>query len=169
MEAMLQSARDFIFRGGAALKNRGVSKARASGPNRQSAKPNHLSTMIRFLYPQFLFLLALLPLIALLRGRRGTVAALKYSNAIVAAQAAGSARSACWRLASSLSGWPVRNLATTPRPLMPVGWMSFSPLDCSVSMEALDFKLDGRRPANRIDVVKSVAQSSLMLAPTGSA
>ena len=42
--------------------------------------------MIRFLYPSFLWLLALLPLLALLRGRRGPVAAVKYSSASIARQ-----------------------------------------------------------------------------------
>ena len=37
-------------------------------------------------------------------------------------------------------------------------------LDCSGSMEALDFKLDGQ-PANRIDVVKSVVSKFIDVGP----
>src|SRR5580692_10690491 len=120
--------------------------------------------MIRFLYPQFLFLLALLPLIALLRGRRGTVAALKYSSADIARQVARETRSRAGRWISTLSllalGFIIIGLA---RPQFGRGTSTVEAsgvdmilaLDCSGSMEALDFKLDGQ-PANRIDVVKSV-------------
>ena len=53
--------------------------------------------MIRFLYPSFLWLLALLPLLALLRGRRGPVAAVKFSNADIARQVARETRSRAGR------------------------------------------------------------------------
>ena len=59
--------------------------------------------MIRFLYPQLLWLLALLPLLALLRGRRGTVAAVKYSSADIARQVARETRSRAGRWISTLS------------------------------------------------------------------
>src|SRR5262249_62188334 len=49
--------------------------------------------MIRFLYPTFLWLLGLLPLLALLRGRRGPVATVKYSSADIAREVARETRS----------------------------------------------------------------------------
>ncbi len=59
--------------------------------------------MIRFLYPNFLWLLALLPLLALLRGRRGPVAAVKYSSADIARQVARETRSRAGRWFAPLS------------------------------------------------------------------
>ena len=49
--------------------------------------------MVRFLNPEFLWLLALLPLIALWRGRRGRVAAVEYSNVEIARTVARETRS----------------------------------------------------------------------------
>jgi Ca-activated chloride channel homolog len=120
--------------------------------------------MIRFLYPELLWLLALLPLLALLRGRRGTVAAVKYSSAEIARQVARETRSRAGRWINTLSllavGFVIVGLA---RPQLGRSTSSVEAsgvdmvlaLDCSGSMEALDFKLDGQ-PTNRLDVVKSV-------------
>ena len=114
--------------------------------------------MIRFLYPQFLFLLALLPLIALLRGRRGMVAALKYSSADIARQVARETRSRAGRWISTLSllalGFIIIGLARpqfgrSTSTVEASGVDMVLALDCSGSMEALDFKLDGQ-PANQI-------------------
>ena len=49
--------------------------------------------MIRFLNPEFLWLLALLPLLALWRGRKGRVAAVEYSNVEIARAVARETRS----------------------------------------------------------------------------
>src|SRR5262245_64497826 len=49
--------------------------------------------MIRFLHPECLWLLALLPLLALWRGRKGTVAAVEYSSAEIARAVARETRS----------------------------------------------------------------------------
>jgi Ca-activated chloride channel family protein len=96
--------------------------------------------MIRFLYPSILWLLALLPLLALLRGRRGPVAAVKFSSADIARQVARETRSRAGRWRAPLSLLALALLLA---------------MDCSGSMEALDFKLEGQ-PANRLDVTKSV-------------
>jgi Ca-activated chloride channel homolog len=129
--------------------------------------------MIRFLYPQFLFLLALLPLIALLRGRRGRVAALKYSSADIARQVARETRSRAGRWISTLSllalGFIILALARpqfgrSTSTVEASGVDMVLALDCSGSMEALDFKLDGQ-PANRIDVVKSVVSKFIDARP----
>ncbi|MEY4484212.1 MAG: hypothetical protein RL693_1664 [Verrucomicrobiota bacterium] len=120
--------------------------------------------MIRFLYPSFLWLLALLPLLALLRGRRGPVAAVKYSSADIARQVTRETRSRAGKWAA-----PLRLLAMAlvivalARPqfgrssstVEASGVDMILALDCSGSMEALDFKLGGKH-ASRIDIVKSV-------------
>ncbi len=129
--------------------------------------------MIRFLYPNFLWLLALLPLLALLRGRRGPVAAVKYSSADIARQVARETRSRAGRWFAPLSllalGCIIVALA---RPQLgrsnstveASGIDMILALDCSGSMEALDFKLDGQ-PANRIDIVKSVVAKFIEARP----
>ena len=58
--------------------------------------------MIRFLYPQLLWLLVLVPLIALWRSRRGPVAAVEYSNADLARQVARETRSRAGRWLTAL-------------------------------------------------------------------
>ena len=49
--------------------------------------------MIRFLQPDWFWLMALLPLVWLWRGRRGPVAAIEYSDVSLARDVARSARS----------------------------------------------------------------------------
>jgi Ca-activated chloride channel homolog len=120
--------------------------------------------MIRFLYPQFLWLLALLPLLALWRGRRGPVAAVEYSNADIARQVARETRSRAgrWLLALQLGALALLIIGLA-RPqfgrnnsdIQASGIDLILALDVSGSMEALDFKLAGQ-PASRVDVVKSV-------------
>src|SRR5215472_16457601 len=120
--------------------------------------------MIRFLYPELLWLLALLPLLALLRGRHGTVAAVKYSSAEIARQVARETRSRAGRWINTLSllavGFVIVGLARpqfgrSTSSVEASGVDMVLALDCSGSMEAFDFKLDGQ-PTNRLDVVKSV-------------
>lgn len=120
--------------------------------------------MIRFLYPSFLWLLALLPLLALLRGRRGPVATVKYSSADIARQVARETRSRAGRWQAPLSLLALALIIVAlARPqygrrsstVDASGVDMILAMDCSGSMEALDFKLDGQ-PANRLDVVKSV-------------
>lgn len=120
--------------------------------------------MIRFLDPQFLWLLALLPLFAILRGRRGAVPAVQYSNVRLARAVARQTRSraGAWLTALTLLALGLLIVALA-RPqfgrgttvIQSSGVDIILALDVSGSMEALDFKLDGQ-PANRLDVVKSV-------------
>jgi hypothetical protein len=49
--------------------------------------------MIRFLQPEWFWLLTLLPLVMLWRGRRGPVAAIEYSDVGIAREVARSSRS----------------------------------------------------------------------------
>ncbi len=129
--------------------------------------------MIRFLQPQWLWLLALLPLILLWRGRRGAVAAVEYSNVSLARQIARATRSRTGRwiwllpvlagalmsvgLARPQYGHALTDVHTS-------GIDIVLALDVSGSMQALDFKLDGK-PANRIDVVKSVVTKFIEARP----
>jgi len=120
--------------------------------------------MIHFLYPSFLWLLALLPLFALVRGRRGPVAAVRYSSADIARQVARETRSRAgqWFAPINLLALAFIIIALA-RPqfghsrstVEASGIDMMLALDCSGSMAALDFKLDGQ-PASRIDIVKSV-------------
>jgi Ca-activated chloride channel family protein len=120
--------------------------------------------MIHFLQPEWLWLLALLPPVLFMRGRKGSVAAVEYSNIDVARTIARSTRSRAgrwfWLLPITAGGFMLIGLA---RPQLVHGRTSVTAsgidimlgLDVSGSMQALDFKVDGQR-VNRIDVVKSV-------------
>lgn len=129
--------------------------------------------MIRFLYPSFLWLLALLPLLALLRGRRGPVAAVKYSNAGIAREVARETRSRAGKwvlplnllaLAFVIVALARPQLGRSSSTVQASGVDMMLALDCSGSMEALDFKLDGQ-PASRIDIVKSVVSKFIDARP----
>jgi Ca-activated chloride channel family protein len=120
--------------------------------------------MIRFLQPEWLWLLTLLPLALLWRGRRGAAAAVEYSNVSLARQVARETRSRAgrwvWMLPVLAGAFMVVGLA---RPQFGHGGAEVQAsgidimlaLDVSGSMQALDFKVDGQ-PVNRVDVVKSI-------------
>jgi Ca-activated chloride channel family protein len=120
--------------------------------------------MIHFVQPEWLCLLALLPLVLLWRGRKGSVAAVEYSNISVARTVARNTRSRAgrwvWLLPAAAAALLVVGMA---RPQLAHGRTQVTAsgidimlaLDVSGSMQALDFKVDGKR-VNRIDVVKSV-------------
>ena len=120
--------------------------------------------MIRFLYPHFLLLLGVLPLIALWRGRWGGAPALRYSSIEVARQVAQKTRGRAGRLLPMLRllglallivalARPQRGSSSTE--VHASGVDLVLAVDVSGSMESLDFRLDGQ-PSNRLDVVKSV-------------
>jgi len=120
--------------------------------------------MIRFLHPEFLWLLAFLPLLALWRGRKGNIAAVEYSSAETARAVARETRSKPGRWLTTLRLLTAALLIlglTRPQfgqgksEVQASGVDIMLAVDVSGSMEALDFKLDGQ-PANRLDVVKSV-------------
>jgi Ca-activated chloride channel family protein len=120
--------------------------------------------MFHFLQPDWLWLLALLPLLLIWRGRQGSVAAIQYSNIEVARNVARSTRSRpgrwLWLLPVLAGALMVIGMA---RPQLAHGRTAVAAsgidimlgLDVSGSMQALDFKLGGER-VNRIEVVKSV-------------
>jgi Ca-activated chloride channel family protein len=120
--------------------------------------------MLHFLQPEWLWLLAPLPLLLIWRGRMGSVAAIQYSNVDVARDIARRTRSRPFRwlwllpvLAAALMviGLARPQLAHGRTPVTASGIDIMLGLDVSGSMQALDFKLAGER-VNRIDVVKSV-------------
>ena len=129
--------------------------------------------MIRFLHPFWLWLLLLLPLLALWRGRKGPVAAIEYSNTALARQVARQARSRSGRWLNTLRLASIALLVVAlARPqlgrsstvVQASGVDIMLALDVSGSMEALDFKLSGQ-PANRVDVVKSVVAKFIEARP----
>jgi Ca-activated chloride channel family protein len=120
--------------------------------------------MIQFLYPNFLWLLLLLPLAALWQGRRGAVAAVEYSSAEAARQVARETRSRAGRWLA-LFRWLALGLfiAGLARPqfghatteVTASGIDMMLAIDVSGSMQSLDFKVNGE-PVDRVSIVKSV-------------
>jgi Ca-activated chloride channel homolog len=120
--------------------------------------------MIRFLNPEFLWLLALLPLVAMWRGRKGRVAAVEYSNVEIARTVARETRSrpARWTMMLRLLVATLIILGLA-RPQYGKGRSEVQAsgvdlmlaVDVSGSMEALDFTINGQ-PESRVEVVKSV-------------
>lgn len=120
--------------------------------------------MIRFLQPEWLWALTVLPLIALWSGRRGPVAALEYSDVSLARDVARSTRSRIgglvWLLPILAAALMIIALArpqrTHSRTKVTIRGIDIVlALDVSGSMQALDFMIDGYR-VNRISVVKAV-------------
>lgn len=120
--------------------------------------------MIRFLEPQWLWALTVLPLILLWRGRRGPVAAIEYSDVSLARELARSTRSRIggltWLLPLAAAALMIVALARPQRTdsrteVTARGIDIVLGLDISGSMQALDFMVDHYR-VNRIAVVKAV-------------
>jgi Ca-activated chloride channel family protein len=120
--------------------------------------------VLRFLQPDWLWLLALLPLVLFWRGRRGPVAAIEYSDVGLAREVARSSRSRVggwvWLLPLVAAALMIVGLARPQRghsrtEVTANGIDIVLGLDVSGSMQALDFEIDNQR-VNRIEVVKSV-------------
>lgn len=120
--------------------------------------------MIRFLQPEWLWALAALPIIILLKGRRGPVAALEYSDVSLARDVARSARSRIggllWLLPILAAALMIIALARPQRTdartqVTAKGIDIVLALDVSGSMQAMDFMVNNYR-VNRIAVVKAV-------------
>src|SRR5450631_2413062 len=114
----------------------------------------HGRRVIRFLQPEWLWLLALLPVVMMLRGRRGPVATIEFSDV-------GLAREVARRSRARIGGW-VWLLPLLAAALMIVGLARpqrghsrtevtangidiVLGLDVSGSMQALDFEVDNQR------------------------
>jgi Ca-activated chloride channel homolog len=120
--------------------------------------------MLRFLQPEWFWLMPLLPLLWLWRGRRGPVAALEYPDVSLARDVARRSRSRIgqwlWVLPILAAALMIVGLARPQRQDSRVevtanGIDIVLGLDVSGSMQALDFKVEGRR-VNRIAIVKAV-------------
>ena len=120
--------------------------------------------MTRFLQPEWFWLLALLPIVLLWRGRRGPVAAIEYSDISLARDIARRGRSRMgmflWLLPILAAILMIVGLARPQRAhgstqITSNGIDIVLGLDVSGSMQALDFQIENQR-VNRIEVVKSV-------------
>lgn len=120
--------------------------------------------MFHFDHPEVLWLLALLPLLALLKGRKGRAAALRYSSAQTAKIIAGARKSRAGKWLGTLRILALSALVIAlAQPQMVHGTSQVDvdgidiilALDVSGSMEALDFTINNE-PANRVEVVKQV-------------
>jgi Ca-activated chloride channel family protein len=120
--------------------------------------------MTRFLQPEWFWLLALLPIVMLWRGRRGPVAAIEYSDVSLAREVARGSRNRVGRLqwllpvlacALMIAGLARPQRAHSRTEVTANGIDIVLGLDVSGSMQALDFKVDRQR-VNRIEVVKAV-------------
>jgi Ca-activated chloride channel family protein len=120
--------------------------------------------MTRFLQPEWFWLLALLPIVMLWRGRRGPVAAIEYSDVSLAREVSRRSRnrigSLLWMLPVLACALMIAGLARPQRAhsrteVTANGIDIVLGLDVSGSMQALDFIVDRQR-VNRIEVVKSV-------------
>ncbi len=120
--------------------------------------------MTRFLQPEWFWLMALLPLVLLWRGRRGPVAAIEYSDVSLARDLARRGRSRIggllWLLPILAAAFMIVGLARPQRAhgrtqVTANGIDIVLGLDVSGSMQALDFRMNDER-VNRIEVVKSV-------------
>jgi Ca-activated chloride channel family protein len=120
--------------------------------------------MIHFLYPQLLWLLLLLPVVAFWLGRKGRVAAVEYSSSAVAREVARESRSRAGRWLMLLPlcaaalfivglARPQSTKASTEVQASGIDLMLA--LDVSGSMQSLDFKVNDQ-PVSRIDIVRSV-------------
>jgi len=119
---------------------------------------------MRFLQPEWFWLLALLPIVMLWRGRRGPIAAIEYSDVSLAREVARGSRSRIGRLiwllpilagALMIVGLARPQRAHSRTEVTANGIDIVLGLDVSGSMQALDFFIDHQR-VNRIEVVKSV-------------
>jgi len=120
--------------------------------------------MFHFDHPEVLWLLALLPLLAFLKGRKGSAVAIRYSSAQTAKAIAGARKSRAGRWLGTLRVLALGALVVAlAQPQMVHGTSEVDAsgidiilaLDVSGSMEALDFTINNE-PANRVEVVKEV-------------
>ncbi len=121
---------------------------------------------MRFVYPNLLWLLALLPLLAFLKGKRGPAPALLFSTVTVLALLSEGRKIRpggllvalrLFSLALLIVALARPQLGNTTTEIEASGIDILLAVDVSGSMEALDFTLQGKT-VNRLEVVKSVIQ-----------
>jgi len=120
--------------------------------------------MLRFLQPEWFWLMGLLPLLWFWRGRRGPVAAIEFSDVTLAREVSHAGRSRVgkwlWFLPILAAALMIVGLARPQRQDSRVevtanGIDIVLGLDVSGSMQALDFTVEGHR-LNRIAIVRRV-------------
>jgi Ca-activated chloride channel family protein len=128
---------------------------------------------MRFLHPELLWLLLLLPLLAYLHGRRGAGPALLFSSTSVASSLAAARKvrpgraqlllrlAMLWLL---ILGLARPQLGSSTTEIEASGIDILLAVDVSGSMEAMDFTLGGK-PANRLEVVKKVVDEFIEQRP----
>lgn len=128
---------------------------------------------MRFVYPEFLWLLLLLPVLMLLKGRKGAAPSLLFSSTAVARTLAQGRKVRAGRLALLLKllaiGFLIIALArpqegSTTTEITASGIDIQLAVDVSSSMKAMDFQLEGRS-VNRLAVVKDVVASFIEARP----
>lgn len=122
---------------------------------------------MRFLYPNLLYLLLLLPLLAFIRGRYGKSPSLLFSTTTITRQLATTRKTSPlkWRsrlrllvLATLIIAAARPQLGETTTDIQASGIDILLAVDVSGSMQAMDFTLNSQ-PANRLEVVKNVMES----------
>ena len=128
---------------------------------------------MRFVYPELLWLLLLLPLLAFIRGRRGPAPALIFSTTSIAATLAQGRRTSPGHILTAIRllaiGLLIVALArpqqgNTTTEINASGIDILLAVDVSGSMQAMDFTLKGNQ-ADRLDVVKSVVDQFIDARP----
>lgn len=128
---------------------------------------------MRFLHPELLWLLLLLPLLAFLKGRRGVAPALVFSSTTLLSSLARARRVSPGRLLMALKlialgllmvALARPQLGNTTTEVNASGIDILLAVDISGSMQAMDFTLNGGM-ANRLDVVKSVVAKFIEARP----
>lgn len=121
---------------------------------------------MRILHPEYLWLLALVPLLALFIGKRGSSPALVFSHSSVARKLGTRRRSVFGRLTTGFKLLAVAlliialsqpQLGKTTTEIEASGIDIILAVDVSSSMEAMDFTLK-KKPVNRLEVVKAVVE-----------
>lgn len=128
---------------------------------------------MRFLHPELLWLLALIPLLLLLKGNRGTAASLVFSSTSTLATMTEGRKNNLGRLAVLFKLLTIGllivamarpQLGNTSTEVEASGIDILLAVDVSGSMEAMDFKLNGKA-INRLAVVKSVMADFIKARP----
>ena len=128
---------------------------------------------MRFLHPEILWLLTLLPLLALIKGRRGPAPALIFSTTAIAATLAQGRRTSPGNIMTAIRLLAIGllivalarpQLGNTTTEIKASGIDILLAVDLSGSMQAMDFTLHGQ-PADRLDVVKSVVDQFIDARP----
>ncbi len=119
---------------------------------------------MRFVHPDMLWLLLLIPLLAVLKGRRGPAPALLFSSTHFAAALAGARKNMAGRIVTAVKLLAISSLiialarpqlGNTTTEIEASGIDILLAVDVSGSMQAMDFTLKGT-PVSRLEVVKAV-------------